>query len=355
MHFSTSPLDILQSDEFIIRYRDYGEENLPFDDLYVPPDGQAKLVLDRVRNSIILSFPFYDLFDVYKGVALFTVSASVLTDALAFSGRLETGGRILLCRNSLGFINGIPEILGDWPGSDRILEIISAIWDLKYRSIAPIVSNDSAFVLVSVRTDHGFYYGRIFNEAVLMMSVPVKTMIVIAVFLILFLIIFLLFNFRRDSVQTATYVLPGDHEKKKLLIGINPEEPIADDDEYGQLEELEPHDIPDDNGIHHSGGLLAAAESMAVPQIIKEQHSVKTSNVQIAFGDDDIPYIVESSGIELVIDDVGGTAFSREVDVIFVHNGVPYINNDLIKNNMNPETLPDDNFSKLVESVKRKN
>jgi hypothetical protein len=41
-----------------------------------------------------------------------------------------------------------------------------------------------------------------------------------------------------------------------------------------------------------AGGLLAAADKK------------KTSNIKLAFGDDDIPYIVESSGLELVDEDV---------------------------------------------------
>jgi hypothetical protein len=45
-------------------------------------------------------------------------------------------------------------------------------------------------------------------------------------------------------------------------------------------------------------------------------HSRKKSNIQLVFGDDDIPYIVESSGLELVDDDIASAGIDDAEDEV---------------------------------------
>ncbi|MDR0290005.1 MAG: hypothetical protein LBI06_03645 [Treponema sp.] len=91
---------------------------------------------------------------------------------------------------------------------------------------------------------------------------PQETLLLVAVFLTLFLAIFFCFNLRRPAAP----------------------QPAAPEHD---LEELE------------------AADSLP------EQ---KKSNIRLAFGDDDIPYLVESSGLELVDGDLGEMSRYAELE-----------------------------------------
>ncbi|MDR2477801.1 MAG: hypothetical protein LBD48_00655 [Treponema sp.] len=66
----------------------------------------------------------------------------------------------------------------------------------------------------------------------------------------------------------------------------------VEDDEYFSAAEL---------NLRQNGGLLMAAERRQFRDRAKKNK--KISNVRLAFGDDDIPYIVETSGIEIVDDE----------------------------------------------------
>jgi hypothetical protein len=203
------------------------------------------------------------------------------------------------------------------------------------------------------------FNGSIVNE-------PMGLLALVAVFLTLFLIIFFCFNLRQDATVEAQaitdYVLEIEHE---------------------ELEELEAvEDVP---------------EPKAVP----------VSNVRLAFGDDDIPYLVESSGLELVdgdLDEIAHFMENAETEetteleeleavsdeaaeleniaagsgsiftlfkqpftfspgnpellqeaaspVIYEQDGIHYINNNLDSDNAGKEL--DNNFARLVESVVKK-
>ncbi|MDR2371007.1 MAG: hypothetical protein LBD71_05975 [Treponema sp.] len=66
------------------------------------------------------------------------------------------------------------------------------------------------------------------------------------------------------------------------------------------VEEVEPAEAAGEGKTKTAGGLLSAAEK-------------KQSNIKLAFGDDDIPYIVETSGLELVDEDINAamSGFNR--------------------------------------------
>jgi hypothetical protein len=193
-----------------------------------------------------------------------------------------------------------------------------------------------------------------FNEGIA--NEPTGILASVAVFLTLFLIIFFCFNLRQDSAVEAQaitdYVLEIEHE---------------------ELEELE------------------------VVEDIPESKTIPASNVRVAFGDDDdIPYLVESSGLELVDSDLDEiTHFAEELEVvsekpaelediaagsvgifalfkqpfswspdnpeflqeavshaIYEQNGIHYVNSNLDSHGTGKEL--DSNFAKLVESVVKK-
>jgi hypothetical protein len=184
---------------------------------------------------------------------------------------------------------------------------------------------------------------------------PTGILALVAVFLTLFLIIFFCFNLRQDSTVEAQaitdYVLEIEHE---------------------ELEELE------------------------VVEDIPEPKTIPVSDISLAFGDDDIPYLVESSGLELVDSDLDEiTHFVEELaavseepaeledvvagsvgifalfkqpfsylpdnpeflqeavgNAIYEQNGIHYVNSNLDSHSTGKEL--DSNFAKLVESVVKK-
>jgi hypothetical protein len=103
---------------------------------------------------------------------------------------------------------------------------------------------------------------------------------------------------------------PVDLEKLEELDEFNdldetePGEMRMDEDEPEELEELEEiesGEVPERPG--ETGGGINAEEISAAEAIIARNPPRKHSSIRLAFGDDDIPYIVESNGLELVDDD----------------------------------------------------
>jgi hypothetical protein len=151
----------------------------------------------------------------------------------------------------------------------------------------------SAFVLVGMAF---YFYGSIVNE-------PVEVSMLVAVFLTLFLFFFFCFNMRQvpaDKLET----LAGINEEEPVIQDYIPEPSSLNDHENEELEELEAaEDIPEQKTVFIN--------------------SPPVSNIRLVFGEDDIPYLVESSGLELVDGDLGEIvsfiqgAESEEFDAVF--------------------------------------
>jgi hypothetical protein len=143
-----------------------------------------------------------------------------------------------------------------------------------------------------------FFYGSIVNE-------PVEMPMLVAVFLTVFLFFFFCFNMRQA---------PAD--KLDALAGVDEEEPVIQDyvPELASINNLE-------NG-HDYEELeeLEAVEPKVGSDILDQKTALvnppQVSNIRLAFGDDDIPYLVESSGLELVDEDLGAI-------VRFIHGAEP--------------------------------
>jgi hypothetical protein len=262
IHFSTYLADIIESNFGSIRYRNYDADldSLPFDKVLVLGQEQGKMVFDGAGGRIIFSFPFYDSFDIYRGVALFDVSTRTLTDALATAGKISAIDNLVLCVNPEGIVSGIPGI-----SSDEILKGISSIWKNGYQNIVPFISADVTLLLISVQMDQGIYYGRIVNEAVFVFPLEVKILTLIAIFLTIFLIIFFLFNLKKDPAAVF----------EDLTSNAGLEGKKAGPHGNETLEELEAVNNPSDRGK----GLLAAAAHLA------------SSSVDAIYEQDGIPYI----------------------------------------------------------------
>jgi hypothetical protein len=139
-----------------------------------------------------------------------------------------------------------------------------------------------------------FDYGGIVNK-----SVEILTLV--AVFLMLFLILFFCFNVRRDSagkIQT----LAGTDEKIPVTSEHLPETPPSNSPGYEEPEKLE------------------AAKKQPQPEAMPVSPP-EVVDIKLIFDDDDIPYLVESGGFELVDEDIRGALPAG--DARFTKNAEP--------------------------------
>jgi hypothetical protein len=143
----------------------------------------------------------------------------------------------------------------------------------------------SALVLVGMAF---YFYESIVNE-------PVELSMLVAVFLTLFLFFFFCFNMRQATADKIE-ALAGLDEEEPVIQDYVPELPSLSNHENEELEELEA--VEPELGSPELGSDIPDQKTIFVNQ----SH---VSNVRLAFGDDDIPYLVESSGLELVDGDLG--------------------------------------------------
>ncbi|GHV48096.1 hypothetical protein AGMMS49546_38350 [Spirochaetia bacterium] len=83
-----------------------------------------------------------------------------------------------------------------------------------------------------------------------------------------------------------------------------PEE-LQDIGEVGELEEAEVLEELDEEAEDND-------DTLPLPETAPAQPAAKPSNVRLAFGDDDIPYIIETSGLELVEENIELSAMQKE-------------------------------------------
>ena len=201
VYFSTNPEDIVISDT--VSYRNYRDDpaNLPFSEVFVAAQEPAKLVLDDAHNRVICAFPLFDSFDVHRGVALFSIAAETLAESFAAAGRMGAGERLALVANPGGFVCVMPEANPGPAVSQEILGEVSAAWTRGYRSVVPLISADARPVLVSVRMEHGCYFGRVSGETALVVPQSARLLVLVTIFITLFLILFFLLAIRRPYVK----------------------------------------------------------------------------------------------------------------------------------------------------------
>jgi len=229
LHYSTSPRDIISRNTSAAAYRNYNEDqtSLPYDIISVPSGGGAKYTMDERNDRIILSFPFYDSMDVYRGTALFSVSVRSLADRLIGLGRLKVS-------EGVSVIGDPPGILLGSPGSYRtdIHEKISAIWKEEVQGHSFIENNsflenslflennsllenrpfqenrvtidaeDSGvkFSLISFKTKYNIFFGRLVNDYIFSIPESMKIILELAFYLTFYLTLYFLLNLRPNAV-----------------------------------------------------------------------------------------------------------------------------------------------------------
>jgi hypothetical protein len=230
IHYSTSPEDVLRQDQGSIAYRAYNGEGgeLPFEKLEVPSQGRGKIVFDEANERLVFSFPFYDSLDVYRGSALFYLSARAVSHRLIREGLIKIGNEVSVTANPGGFVLGLP------PGEKQaLLPLIASAWNEGILSPVRLASEETqvSLVLVSAKTGD-IFAGLLLEESLFAISPAMKIILLASFFFTVYLIVFLFFNFRQDPVTVV------ENRLKRLRIALleqyydTPEE--TDREHWGQ-------------------------------------------------------------------------------------------------------------------------
>ncbi|MDR1240126.1 MAG: hypothetical protein LBK27_08420 [Treponema sp.] len=208
IHFSTATRDIQSQDRLSVAYRNYNEDpaSLPYDRVEVPAQGEVKFTLDQEGDRIILSFPFYDTFEVYRGTALFSVSVRAVAERLVSENRIKVGDDVSIVSNPQGVVSGLP-------GTTRlnIISRVSSIWNDGLLGLTPLDSaaSETTLALISAKTGQGIFVGRLVNENLFAFPQSMKMILLVSIFLTVYLAIFLAFNLRQDTMTVIQNRLKG--------------------------------------------------------------------------------------------------------------------------------------------------
>lgn len=212
IHYSTLKEDILSEGPPPL-YRDYetGPGNPEYESLEASSRGMPRLIMDGQRDSIVFSYPFYDALEIYRGIAVFTLAAGSLTEALAESGRTSIGEGVFLLEQPPAVILGIPRNEKD-AVTGRTAEILKQAGD--HRGVGRLSrvtagGGNEPVVLASAQTEGGVFTGRIINEKLFVFSPGMRGLLLLAFFLTSFLTVFLLFNLQADPMTIVRNRIRG--------------------------------------------------------------------------------------------------------------------------------------------------
>ena len=197
LHFSSYPSDIMQQDRLSVAYRNFDEPGFAYERIASENEGEPRYIFDERGDRIFFSFPFYDSFDVYRGTALFSLSVQAVADRLISEGRIRVGQDLTVISEPMGVFSGMASV------GERVLPVqVSTIWKEGWQKTARLVSPSSglSLALITVKTQQGFFIGRLVNEEMFLFPLPMKVILLVSFFLTIYLTIFLLFNLRQDSV-----------------------------------------------------------------------------------------------------------------------------------------------------------
>lgn len=200
IHFSTISTDILNSSDTLISYTKYGkdEKDVPFQFISVGKEEQIKITADSNTNSFLYSFPFFDSYDTYRGIAVFYVSEKAFLKKLISEKTLSLTDNLTLLSDSihstLGILTGMPysssqelkpRIISTWKNSPEVFNIVS-------------LNNNDEWILVSRPSSFG-YTGQICEKTLFLFPPAVKYFLTFAAGITVFLISFLLLNIKQDK------------------------------------------------------------------------------------------------------------------------------------------------------------
>ncbi|MCL2832210.1 MAG: hypothetical protein FWD78_03480 [Treponema sp.] len=205
LNYSTYPSDILSQDRNFTAYRNYPglTGSLPYESIASHDGENGKIIFDEDGERVLVSLPFYDYYEVFRGTALFSISIRGLSEQLINEGLIKAGDDVTVLADPRGVLIGRPVSAGK-----SFFPQVASVWNSGILSLAAIDSADSSgtlnsLVLLSAQTPQGIFVGRLVNENVFSFPMPMKIILLISFFLTIYLIIFLLLNLRQDSVTVV--------------------------------------------------------------------------------------------------------------------------------------------------------
>ena len=198
IHFSTYAGDILTQGPQFITFRNFNEPNFPYEAIAAESGEGSRLILDSEGDRIFFSFPIYDHFDIYRGTALFSLSARALSDLFIREGRLSVGHNISVVSNPPGFLSGTPAVFAE----ENLISQVASIWREGVLNVARLHSAESgvSLTLLSLRSPQGFFVGRLVNDELFLFPQTMRILLLLSFFFTVYLTVFLFFNLRQDSV-----------------------------------------------------------------------------------------------------------------------------------------------------------
>ncbi|MDR2602377.1 MAG: hypothetical protein LBC53_08010 [Spirochaetaceae bacterium] len=202
IHYSTDRADVLRQDSNSIAYINYYEASgyIPLGERITSGNEfSPEIRFEESGGQILFYLPFYDALDVYRGIAVFSISASAIVDyILGYHGAatVKQGDSMSIISSPQGVVIGLPAT-----GAAEIKSQISAVWrggNLDFNLISS--KNEDSFALISEQTASGFYTGRLVDEKIFEFSPPMKLIVVFSAAFTMFIIFFLLFNIKQDPV-----------------------------------------------------------------------------------------------------------------------------------------------------------
>ena len=204
IHFSTFAEDILSKSSSMISYKKYNDNKklIPYQHIEVLDGGDIKIVANSVYDFFLYCFPFYDIYDVYRGTAIFYVEGTSLLYQLVSEKLISIGDGLTLISDEAHTINGL--LTGSQNISlPELQEIILNDWERLPQNIRTIsFEGKDNWVLITKKSNLG-YVGRLTEKHIFLFPAAIKYFLIFTAFITLFLIFFLLLNIKRDKLFIA--------------------------------------------------------------------------------------------------------------------------------------------------------
>lgn len=204
IHFSTFSEDILTKSDSMISYKKYNDNGklIPYHHIAVLDEKNIKITADPVYDFFLYCFPFYDIYNVYRGTAIFYVEGTSLLYHLVSEKLISIGEGLTLLSDDAHTIHGL------LTGSQNVIlpelqKIVLRDWERLPQNIRTIsFEGKDNWVLITKKSDFG-YVGRLTEKHIFLFPAAVKYFLIFIAFITLFLVFFLLLNIKRDRLFVA--------------------------------------------------------------------------------------------------------------------------------------------------------
>lgn len=164
---------------------------------------KAKIVFDNSNERILYSIPFYDVYDLYRGSAIFYVAGIDFNRYLIAKQILSVSEQSKLVatvfsdssKQYKGFVLGLPSI-----SYEVLISKITDLWSNNTFDTQKILhSEDYNWFVISDNSGKTGIISLVFKDDILIFNTGIKVLFLLTVFITLFLIILLFFNIKQDD------------------------------------------------------------------------------------------------------------------------------------------------------------